>query len=344
MTQSDSTPSALIPPTGGALAALDQPGAVHPVLAYLAGLASDRSRRVLRDDLATIAALLLGVDPDSVTPDERRQLVFDVPWHALRIAHTNLIRAKLMERGLGFNTINRMVSALRGVLKACWQQDLMSAEDYHRARAVEAVQGHTLPAGRDLGAGERAALFDTCASDPRPAGARDAALLACADAGLRRAEIIRLDLADYDRDTHRLVVQGKGNKERYVPLNDGQGRAIEDWLTVRGDEAGPLLWPVNKGGKPTNRRLTSQAVYNAMQKRGQEAGVKEFSPHDFRRTLVGDLLDAGADIATVQKIMGHADPATTARYDRRSEQAKHKAANLRHTPYKGRTQPPLQES
>jgi integrase len=338
MTPSDPPSSALIPPTSNTLATLDQPDAVHPVLAYLAGLASDRSRRVMRDDLALIAALLLGVDPDSVSPDDRRRLVFEVPWHELRIAHTNLVRARLLERGLAANTINRMLSALRGVLKACWQGELMSAEEYHRARAVEAVQGHTLPAGRDLGNGERAALFDTCASDPTPAGARDAALLACADAGLRRGEICRLDLADYDRDTHRLVVHGKGNKERYVPLNDGQGRAIEDWLAVRGQEPGPLLWPVNKGGNLSNRRLTSQAVYNAMQKRGQEAGVQDFSPHDFRRTLVGDLLDAGADIATVQKIMGHADPATTARYDRRSEQAKHKAANLRHTPYKGRKQ------
>jgi hypothetical protein len=98
------------------------------VLAYLAGLTPDRSRRVMRGDLATIAALLLGVDPDGGTPDDRWQLVFDVPWHELQIARTNLIHARLLERGLSANTINRMLSALRGVLKACWQQELMSAE------------------------------------------------------------------------------------------------------------------------------------------------------------------------------------------------------------------------
>jgi len=86
-------------------------------------------------------------------------------------------------------------------------------------------------------------------------------------------------------------------------------------------------------------QMTSQAVYNTMQKRGQQAGVKDFSSHDFRRTLVGELLDAGADIATVQKIMGHASPTTTTRYDRRPEATKRKAANLRHTPYKGSKQP-----
>ncbi len=310
----------------------------HPALAYLASLSSKRSQRVMRDDLAMIAAIALGVDPKSVTAGQRQALIFRVEWHELRITHTNAIRTALHQRYSSHHTVNRMLCALRGVLKACWQAELMTAEEYHRARAVEAVKGHTLPAGRDLGAGERGALFEVCSNDATPAGARDAALLACADAGLRRAEIAQLDLADYDGDGSRLTVHGKGNKDRLVPLNDGQQRAISDWLAVRGDAPGALLWPVNKGGKLIARRITSQAVYNAMQKRGIKAGVSDFSPHDFRRTLVGDLLDAGADISTVQKIMGHASPTTTARYDRRSEKAKSKAANLRHTPYKGRQQ------
>ncbi len=322
---------------------------VHPVIAYLAGLGSERSCAVMRDDLAVIAALILGVDPDGDPNDKphdraekRRALIYEVDWWKLRITHTTAIRAALADR-YSYHTANRMLCALRGVLKACWQQNLMTAEDYHRARAVEAVKGHTLPAGRDLDDGERRVLFKVCANDPTPAGARDAALLACADAGLRRAEITQLDLVDYDADQGRLRVHGKGNKDRLVPLNDGQQLAIEDWLAVRRHEPGALLWPIRKGGKLTNRRMTSQAIYKAMQKRAEQADVRHFSPHDFRRTLVGDLLDEGADIATVQKIMGHADPSTTARYDRRPEEAKRKAVEKRHTPYKGRKQQPLLE-
>ncbi len=344
MTQNDPTPQheLIISSTNSSAVpgSVDQAADIPPAMAYLASLRSARSRAVMRDDLAQIAALVMGLDPDSVTADERRALVNEVAWWKLDITHTTAIQTVLTARYASHNTVNRMLSALRGVLKWCWRQDRMSAEAYHRARDVSAIRGSTLPTGRDLGSGEIGALFDVCAADPSPAGARDAALLACADAGLRRSEIAGLDLVDYEQEHRRLKVQGKGNKERYVPLNDGQTRALEDWRAVRGTEPGALLWPVNKGGKLTNRKLSSQAIYNALQKRGKEAGVDDFSPHDFRRTLVGDLLDAGADIATVQKIMGHAAPTTTARYDRRPEQAKQKAANLRHTPYKGRKQNP----
>jgi site-specific recombinase XerD len=79
-----------------------------------------------------------------------------------------------------------------------------------------------------------------------------------------------------------------------------------------------------------------QAIYSMLCKRAKTAGVSRLSPHDFRRTFVGDLLDACADIVTVQKMACHADPSTTNRYDRRGKRAQHKAASLLHVPYKRR--------
>ena len=108
---------------------------------------------------------------------------------------------------------------------------------------------------------------------------------------------------------------------------------------MRGDEPGPLLCPVRKDGLVTVRRMTAQAVLYALRKRQEMApGVAPFSPHDLRRTFIGDLLDAGADLAAAQRLAGHAQVGTTARYDRRPEEMKRRAAELLHVPFVGRGQ------
>lgn len=76
------------------------------------------------------------------------------------------------------------------------------------------------------------------------------------------------------------------------------------------------------------RRMTDQAVLAMLRQRPVKAGVGHFSPHALRRTFISDLLDAGADIATIQKLAGHSSVATTGRYDRRGEYAKQRAATL----------------
>ena len=153
-------------------------------------------------------------------------------------------------------------------------------------------------------------------------------------AGLRRSEAVGLDVADYDQATGELVVRGgKGNKDRRAYTGNGSARALADWLSVRGLEAGPLFVPVDKAGRVTVRRLTDQAVYRLLSKRAAQAGVARFSPHDLRRTFVSDLLDAGADISAVKALAGHASIDTTARYDRRGEVAKQRAIALLHVPY-----------
>jgi len=74
----------------------------------------------------------------------------------------------------------------------------------------------------------------------------------------------------------------------------------------------------------------------ALMKRAQQAGVKAFSAHDFRRTFISDLLDANVDVVTVQKLAGHASPETVSIYDRRGEESKRKAVEWLHVPYVSR--------
>jgi integrase len=111
---------------------------------------------------------------------------------------------------------------------------------------------------------------------------------------------------------------------------------MADWLAVRGGDPGALLWPINKGGNLQPRRMTNQAIYNALAKRAALAGIVDLTPHDLRRTFISDLWDEGADGASIAGLAGHENINTTARYDRRPEAAKAKAAGLLHLPYKGR--------
>ena len=210
----------------------------------------------------------------------------------------------------------------------------MSAEDQQRASDLAPIRGTRLPRGRALPAGELKALFDGCAGDRAWATAvRDAALLALLyGSGLRRAEAVALDLADYDEAAGTLRVRGKGNKQRLAHLSDGAAAAVEARLAIRGGWSGPLFVPINKGGRIEQRRLSGQGILHIGRQRQRAAGIGAFSPHDLRRTFIGDLLDAGADLSTVQQLAGHAQIQTTARYDRRGEAAKKKAAKLLHVP------------
>jgi len=152
-------------------------------------------------------------------------------------------------------------------------------------------------------------------------------------AGLRRAEVVALAVSDYDAESGTLIVRSKGNKERVAYIDNGAAEAMEQWLTARGGDSGPLFRPVTQTGHVNIRSITDQAVYSILQTRGLKANVRPFSPHDLRRSCVSDLLDAGVDISVVQKFVGHANVTTTARYDRRGEHAKKRAAKSLHVPF-----------
>ncbi|MFN8371934.1 MAG: site-specific integrase [Anaerolineae bacterium] len=325
----DMTPLELLPDGERQIQPESTPLSQNPAVVYLSSLPSERSRRVMRESLNRVAQLLSGGRADLLT----------LEWRAVGFQHTAAVRALLMER-YSPATVNRILSALRGTLKAAWRLGLISADDYQKARDIENVKGETLPAGRELVMGEIFALVSACKADTREgqmsaAGARDAAIIGVLYmCGLRRAEIVSLDIGDLDLASGKLSVRsGKGRKGRTVYVREGALRALQAWLAVRGDSAGALFMPVLKNDRVSRRRMTSQAIYNLLQKRATEAGVSDFSPHDLRRTFVSDLLDRGADIALVAKLAGHQDVKTTARYDRRPEESKRRAAELLHFPF-----------
>ena len=195
--------------------------------------------------------------------------------------------------------------------------------------ATCAVRGSRLAAGRALSQAEIAALLRACAADAGPAGRRDAAIIAVGyGGGLRRFEIVALDLADYDRAEGALIVRrGKGNKERRVCLPSDAGRLLDVWLRRRRGWAGPIFVAMARGPKLLRRRLAPATIARILQARATQAGVAACTPHDLRRSCISDMLDAGEDLPTVQRVAGHASPETTARYDRRGDEALRRAAD-----------------
>ncbi len=303
-----------------------QPLTLHPAAVYLSSLTSG-SRRTMQKALNVIARMLTNDECDAMSVD----------WSKLRYQHTAAIRAVLMER-YSPATANRMLCALRRVLREAFRLGLMSADDYAHAADVKNVRGDSPLRGRILKTSEIAALLQNCKNDPDLIGVRDAALIAVlSGSGLRRSEVVGLDLAHYNPEESSLLVRkGKGGKSRTVYLPAGAVSALDAWLKVRGDAPGPLISPVRRGGHVHIKRMTDQAVMVILRKRALSAGVASFSPHDFRRTFITNLLSAGVDVLTVSQLAGHADPATSQKYDLRPEVAKRQAVQQHlHVPYDG---------
>lgn len=291
--------------------ALDQ----HPAAVYLSQL-STRSRRVQRIALDQIASILTDGRHNAAT----------MPWQDIRYQHAAAVRSVLAER-YAPATANRMLAALRGTLREAWRLGLIDIETCERACDVKPLRGQRLPAGRALLSDEMRLLLEACAGT-RPADRRDAALLSCLySGGFRRAEAVALNVGDYDRDQGGVLIRsGKNNKSRRVYLADFAAERLNAYLDGCSLEVGPIFRRVLKGGALTSDRLTDAAVRYIIRRRCDAASINAANPHDMRRTMVSNLLDAGVDLATVQQIAGHSNPTTTARYDRRGDDAKRRAA------------------
>ncbi|MDF5758031.1 tyrosine-type recombinase/integrase [Spongiactinospora sp. TRM90649] len=300
------------------------PPAADPCRAYLDSLTGAESRRTMAGCLDRIARILTG-DPAASAHGQ--------PWHLLRYEHTVRLRALLAGQGWSPAHVNKHLVALRRVLREAWRLGQMTAEDYQRAADLPTLRHTRLPAGSHVPPEAVAAVLAACEDAPGPAGLRDGAVVAVLySTGCRRAEIAGLTLADYDPGARSLRVRGKRDRERLAYLTGAAVARLERWLAVRGMTAGALFCPIGRTGRLRHRdgapaRMTGQAVADILTRRLAEAGAARRTPHDFRRTFIGELLDAGVDLATAQALVGHASPATTARYDRRPEHRRREAVD-----------------
>jgi integrase/recombinase XerD len=296
----------------------------NPALLYLARL-GPASIRTQRAALERIAGFLSG----------GRATMSDLPWHRLRLEHAEAIRDQFARQAAPA-TVNRMLAAFRRVLEEAWRSGLIDVEAYHRAIAVPNVPWAAPPRGRILADDEIRKLFAACLADPTPGGIRDGALLTVLyAAGLRRSELVALDIVEYDWSSRALTVHGTvGTRERTVYATGGAAASLERWIALRGRTPGPLFVPVNKGRKVLVRdqRMSEPSISRVLAKRSEQAGIPACSCQDLRRTFIARLLDSGADIATVQRLAGHCSVNTTRRYDQRSETVRREQGRMLEIP------------
>lgn len=208
------------------------------------------------------------------------------------------------------STIARRLACLRTLFRYCLREGLVKSNPAAALRTPRS--GRKLP--HLLSPDQLIKLLETPPAN-EPAGLRDRAILETIySGGLRVAELVGLNISDWDRDSDVLRVRGKGRKERISPLGKFAVKALMNWLEVRepnpNSTDGDALF-LNRFGE----RLTTRSVGRMLEKYLAMAGLDpKTSPHTLRHSFATHLLDGGADLRSVQELLGHKSLTTTQIY------------------------------
>jgi len=235
-------------------------------------------------------------------------------------ADLSVYLAALDKRGLAARSAARRLSALRQFFK------FLVAENLRADDPSAALDGPKLgrPLPKLLDEDEMARLIEVCAALDGPSGARLKALVELSYAsGLRVSELVGMPLAAVLREQPVLIVRGKGSKERMVPLNAPARAALTAYLEHRksflpprdskgAQKTSPHLFP----SRGKEGHLTRQRFGQLLKDLALKANIapERISPHVLRHAFATHLLDHGADLRSLQKMLGHADIATTQIY------------------------------
>lgn len=260
--------------------------------------ASPNTLEAYKRDLRDLAGFLGAAAPveDAGTEDIRRYL------------------ARQTDSGMAARTLARRLSALRQFYRFLYAEGLRP--DNPTTAIDSPRQGRSLP--KVLGEAEVERLLAAAREREGPDGLRLRALIEVLYAtGLRISELVTLPLSAIARDPRVLIVRGKGGKERMIPLGEAARQALAEYRGARraflkAKQDSPWLFPSRgKGG-----HLTRHRVAQLLKELAADAGIppSKVSPHVLRHAFASHLLDHGADLRSVQQMLGHADISTTQIY------------------------------
>lgn len=245
--------------------------------------------------------------------------------------------AQLSSDGYAATSINRKLSAIRGFYSWMRRQGLVSSNP------AEAVSGPKLgrPLPKVVPSAEVQRLLDACDTST-PAGLRDRAAIALMDAtGCRIAELVGLDLEDIDQDQGQAHLFGKGGKARIVPVHNMALDAVEAYISLGRPVLASRRSAASKNVEPSDarallltvhgRRMTTSGMRARFERLSRKAGLPAgVTPHTMRHTFATELLEGGADLRSVQEMLGHASLSTTQIYTHLTPDRLRNAAKIAH--------------
>lgn len=281
----------------------------HVVEAFVRHLRHERGRsentvRAYRRDVESLLGSL-GADSETTTQDA---------MGALDLAALRGWLAQASAAGAAPSTLSRHAAAARTFCAWARREELLSVDPSARLRAPKREK-HLPPVLRPSQM-TRLLTQDAEAGEETPVDLRDHAAMELLYAtGIRIGELVGLDIDDVDQGARTLRVLGKGNKQRVVPFGGPAAQALQDWLrrgrpALLTDRSGPALLVGARGGRWDQRqaRATVDAALGAL------GDTSASGPHALRHTAATHLLDGGADLRSVQELLGHSSLATTQLY------------------------------
>jgi integrase/recombinase XerD len=245
---------------------------------------------------------------------ERFTSEMKIPAERASAEHLASYIDSLYRAGLSARSIARHITTLRNFYRFLAREGEIDRDPTEFLAAPR--QWSTLP--KYLNHQEVDRLLQSPKED-KPAGLRDRAMLELLYAtGLRVTELCQLELASVEREMGVLRVIGKGNKQRLVPFGESARRAIEQYLAsgrpqlLKGRASRFLFVTGRRGSRDA---MTRQGFWKLIRKYGREVGIfRNLTPHVVRHSFATHLVEGGADLRSVQVMLGHADISTTQVY------------------------------
>jgi len=272
--------------------------------------------RTAVDDFLQYLKLELGLAANSVAAyradlNEFERQYAKYTLARFRTSDLNAYFGRLAAQGRKPATLARKLSALRRFFAYLKDTGVVAENPVGGYRAPKIARYHP----DYLSVEEIEKIIEAANGDPKLAGRDRAIVELLYGCGLRISELLNLKVSGIEFEAGFIKVVGKGNKQRLVPLGEFARRAIEHYLDsperVRRPAAGSETLFVNRSGRPMSR----VGLWKIVKKLVARSGItKSVTPHTFRHSFATHLLAGGADLRTVQEMLGHADISTTEIY------------------------------